>query len=395
MKIEEAKKLINYLLDNNLNLIEKGQNKIAINIEGSAGIGKTSVLKQIADERGADYIRIELASLEEIGDLVGMPIKEYVMTGQNGEEIWVPEKLLDEYKILGYKICQNCASRMSYSIPSWVPTDPEKEVILNMDDFSRANPMFMQAIMALVQFGEYVSWKLPKKTHLLLTSNEDNGSMNVTSLDSAQQTRMLTFKLGFDYEQYGKWMDNQGMKDVVINFMLMHPEIFDQSDKINARTYTMFANAISGFSKWDDTETLANISLIAKGCFGEDTSIGDLFATFIYNKLDKLLTAKEMLSGKWEETSKKIKDTVTKDGEYRADIAAVLTLRLINYIENMDKSDTKKLDATINRVNDLMTTDEPLLAEDLLFRIIVFLNNKFPTRCTKLLMNPKIRQRIL
>lgn len=137
MKIEEAKKLINYLLDNNLNLIEKGQNKIAINLEGSAGIGKTSVLKQIADERGANYVRIELASLEEIGDLVGMPIKEYVMTGQNGEEIWVPEKLLDEYKILGYKICQNCASRMNYSIPSWVPTDPEKETILVLDDYTR------------------------------------------------------------------------------------------------------------------------------------------------------------------------------------------------------------------------------------------------------------------
>ena len=51
-----------------------------------------------------------------------------------------------------------------------------------------ASGLFMQAIMSLIQFGEYISWKLPEKTHLLLTSNEDNGSMNVSSLDSAQSS---------------------------------------------------------------------------------------------------------------------------------------------------------------------------------------------------------------
>lgn len=40
MKIEEAKKMINYLLDNNLDLVTKGQNKISIGLEGAPGIGK-------------------------------------------------------------------------------------------------------------------------------------------------------------------------------------------------------------------------------------------------------------------------------------------------------------------------------------------------------------------
>jgi len=40
MKIEEAKKMINYLLDNNLELVKKGQYKIAIGLEGAPGIGK-------------------------------------------------------------------------------------------------------------------------------------------------------------------------------------------------------------------------------------------------------------------------------------------------------------------------------------------------------------------
>ena len=40
MNIEEVSKTINYLLDNNLKLVDKGLDKIAINIEGVAGIGK-------------------------------------------------------------------------------------------------------------------------------------------------------------------------------------------------------------------------------------------------------------------------------------------------------------------------------------------------------------------
>lgn len=68
MYIEEAKQVINYLLDNNLELIKNGQNKIAIGLEGAPGIGKTQILKEIAEARGAKYVRIELASMEEIGD---------------------------------------------------------------------------------------------------------------------------------------------------------------------------------------------------------------------------------------------------------------------------------------------------------------------------------------
>ena len=50
MNIEEIKNTLNYLLDNNLRLVENGFEKIAINITGPAGIGKTAIIKQLADE---------------------------------------------------------------------------------------------------------------------------------------------------------------------------------------------------------------------------------------------------------------------------------------------------------------------------------------------------------
>jgi hypothetical protein len=394
MKIEEAKKMINYLLDNNLDLVTKGQNKISIGLEGAPGIGKTAIVKEIAEERGAKFVRVELSSMEEIGDLIGIPCKEFSMISPTEEEQWVIEKLVDEYLSLGWKLCPNCSPRMGYAIPSWVPTDPDQEVLLLLDDYTRATNLFMQAIMSLIQFGEYISWKLPEKTHLILTSNEDNGSMNVTSLDAAQSSRLLNFKLNFDYEQYGKWMDRCNLKSELINFMLFHPEIFEQSDRINARTYTMFANALSGFKNFDSTETLESIDLIARGCFGDETTIGSLFVAFVNNNLDKLMSAEEMLDGTWADTSKKIKENVTKDGMYRADIASVLTMRLINYIE-MNEKDSKKADKAIKRIDEIIHHTEILLTEDLIFNLIRKLNGKFPGKCAKMLMDPKVRIKVL
>lgn len=40
MNLEEIKDTLNYLLDNNLQLANKGFNKIAINLVGAAGCGK-------------------------------------------------------------------------------------------------------------------------------------------------------------------------------------------------------------------------------------------------------------------------------------------------------------------------------------------------------------------
>ena len=46
--MDEAKTLINYAIDNNVILEENGEVPIAISLEATAGIGKTSVLSQIA-----------------------------------------------------------------------------------------------------------------------------------------------------------------------------------------------------------------------------------------------------------------------------------------------------------------------------------------------------------
>ena len=68
MTISEFTDVFNYLLDNNKQLQEKGLTPIAIGLEGAAGIGKTSLIQQVAEKRGMTLCKLNLSQLEEVGD---------------------------------------------------------------------------------------------------------------------------------------------------------------------------------------------------------------------------------------------------------------------------------------------------------------------------------------
>lgn len=189
--ISEFTNIFNYLLDNNKQLEEEGLSPIAVGLEGEAGLGKTSVIEQVADKRGMTYCKLSLSQLEEVGDLVGYPQKEVLLRWKdkegNTKSKWYPESMLNKVPA-NIQVTSN--TRMSYAPPAWVPREENPNgLILLLDDFSRANPLFMQATMELINTASYISWKLPKNTTVVLTSNPDDGSYSVSSLDTAQKTQ--------------------------------------------------------------------------------------------------------------------------------------------------------------------------------------------------------------
>lgn len=182
--LSEFKHILKYLINNNKSLIERGESPIAIGIEGEAGLGKTATLTQVCDELNYGCIRLNLAELEEVSDLTGFPIKEYkTKTGE-----WVPADLVS--KFCDEDIFTN-ESRMSYAAPEWLPNsdgEGKEGWLLILDDYTRANSLFMQATMQLLQDGKYISWNLPKNTTVVLSTNPDSGAYAVSSLDPAQKS---------------------------------------------------------------------------------------------------------------------------------------------------------------------------------------------------------------
>lgn len=242
---------------------------------------------------------------------------------------------------------------------------------------------FIQAVMELVDRQEYISWKLPKNWHIILTANPDNGDYLVNSIDTAQRTRFVSVNLKFDVDVWAEWAEKDGIDSRCINFVLLNPEIV--SARINPRSITTFFNCISSLP--DFTKALPMIQMIGEGSVGPEFSI--MFTTFINNRLDKLINPKDV----WLNPSEthivgELRNSIGRDKDYRADIASILTTRIINY--GLTYAETHSITPDLIDRAIRLSTDEEILSNDLQYVLIKKLLNGNKQKFQKMLTNPKV-----
>ena len=409
LNIDELNGFVNHIIKNNRFLQEQGKNPVAVEVVGESGIGKTSAVLDLAKENELDFVKLNLAQIEELGDLVGFPVRQFqmyrekqiprkiddlqytvaqkaaasaqvadsTMTKKIGQ--WVDELAVEEYLRKGWKMTGK--NRMSYCAPEWI-ADKKKGGILLLDDWNRADVRFIQAVMELVDRQQYISWSLPADWHIILTSNPDNGDYMVNSVDSAQKTRYITANLKFDVNVWARWAEEQHIDTRCINFMLLHPELVNK--ETNARSITAFFNSISSFEKFEDD--LSMIQMIGEGSVGD--TFASMFTTFINNKLDKLVTPKDMLTHENQDyIIGELNSVLGKGDTYRADIASTLATRLANYsvVYANENTVTPKIN---ERLIALCTKD--VFANDLKYLIVRTIFNGNKTKFNKMMMNPEI-----
>ena len=321
LNAEELKGFISHMVKNNQHIQAQGKVPVAVNIEGDAGLGKTSTILQLGKELGMDVVKLNLSQIEELGDLVGFPVKEFLVKNQEGKQRWITEAQVNGALKAGYTVADK---RMSHAAPEWIQGKGEGGFLI-LDDYTRADHRFMQATMEILDRQEYVSWKLPKNWHVILTSNPDNGDYNVTSLDVAQKTRFISVEMKYDVAVWAKWAETAGIDGRCINFMLMHPELVTQ--RVNPRAITTFFNAISSIPKFE--EQLPLIQMIGEGSVGADFS--SMFTMFINNKLDKIISPEDILTKDEAYVKGAILSSVGQGDDFRADLSSVIATRVINY----------------------------------------------------------------
>ena len=413
LNIDDLNGFMKHIIDNNRFLQKEGKLPVAIEVLGESGIGKTSTVKQIAEDNDLDFVKLNLAQIEELGDLVGFPVREFQMYKEkvvklntNDDNIhygaktaasadvaklsnnttvtkkigqWVSELAVSDYLSNGYKMTGK--NRMSYAAPEWI-SDKKKGGILLLDDWNRADVRFIQAVMELIDRQTYISWSLPEDWHIVLTANPDNGDYMVNSVDAAQKTRYITANLQFDANVWARWAEESGIDTRCINFLLLHPELVTQ--ETNARAITTFFNAISSFENFNDS--LSYIQMIGEGSVGDE--FASMFTIFINNKLDKLVTPKDLLTHDNEQyILGELTSCVGKDDNYRADIASTLATRLANYAVVYSKENT--INQKITDRLELLCTKE-YFTNDLKYLVVRTIFNGNKQKFNKLMMKPEI-----
>jgi len=388
VNVKELKRVLNHIINTNKTIQAQGHVPTALNVIGGAGLGKTSTIQQVGQEIGfkkENIVKLSLSTFEEIGDLIGIPVVEYQMVKKDEQGkmsgMWVAEAAMASYTPLGYIVSNK--SRMSYSTPEWIAgkTGPG---LLILDDYTRASQRFTQAVMELVLCQEYASWSLPKGWTIVLSSNPDDGIYNVTDQDPAQKSRYMSVELGWNAEIWAEWADKNKIDSRCINFILMNPEIVgnENSAEVNARSISLFFNTISTISDFNTPENLELIQLLGEGSLGIEVTTQ--FTSFIHNKMDKLITSKELLNTdkSFNDIEKELKSLIKGKDKYRGDIAFVITTRLLNHIQfNMQDDDFT--DKVKDRMAEILQTE--VLGSDLKFilgrKLINMDNGKFTYLC--------------
>jgi len=374
LNVNELKDFLKHIISNNRYLQENNKPMVSTEVVGDSGIGKTSSIVQLADELDLNFVKLNLAQIEEIGDLVGFPIRQFEMQSEDSKE-WVDENSVEDYRKKGFS--STGLNRMSYCPPEWI-SGKEKGGILLLDDWNRADMRFIQAVMELVDRQQYISWTLPKDWHIILTANPDNGDYLVNSIDNAQKTRFISVNLKFDLKCWGKWAEENQLDGRCINFMLMHPELVTK--QVNSRSVSMFFNSISSVKNFE--ESLPLIQMIGEGSVGSEFST--LFTMFINNKLDKMISPENIINQDEKYVMNTLKGLVGKDKDYRADIAATLGTRISNYLEYYSKENQVEK-PIIERITKIIT--EKVFATDVSYNMVKSIYNSNPGKFKLMMLN--------
>lgn len=171
----------------------------AIKIVGHPGIGKSSIVRQVAENRNFHFIDTRLAFKENI-DLGGYPVPDH-----------------DRKRMIYY--------RPRFIPPETVP-DNRDGILWFLDEANRAHPTVIQTLFQIITEHTCGEHALPEKTAIVLAGNlGDSDSTTITEFDdSALDGRLAIFHLKPSAEDWLAWASQSGIHPSVIRYVSMYPE---------------------------------------------------------------------------------------------------------------------------------------------------------------------------
>ena len=232
------------------------EQKVPTFLWGAPGIGKSSVVKQIAKEKDLAFIDLRLALMDPT-DLKGIPFYDK----ESHTALWAP--------------------------PAFLPKDGEG--ILFLDELNAAPPSVQASAYQLIldrQVGEY---RLPDGWAIVAAGNRE-GDRGVTyRMPSPLANRFVHFEMEVNAEDWRDWAYKEGVDNRIISYIAYKSEhLFTFDAKSDTKSFATprsweYVNSILK-SKLDDTLILNAIS----GAVGGDGAVGFLGFCKVMNRLPNI-----------------------------------------------------------------------------------------------------------
>jgi len=244
-----------------------------------------------------------------------------------GYEILNVGGVTDVAEIFGISRVNHETGRTEATPPAWWPADEASEGIINIDDLTRALPHVIQALQQFINTRKFHNLVLPAGWTIAVTSNPDDGDYNVTAVDSAYETRLITLVYNRPEEVFLEQLERQGVDDMVANFWQVHreqlrmPRLEQRAPAANDRTRMMFNHLYPYLAH--DQEALISVG---SALFGYEWT--QVFLAFQKND-DQPLSPEEILEAYSSEVSLR-RTTERYFDQGRNDLLKVSSERLLH-----------------------------------------------------------------
>ena len=223
-------------------LIELIDKKLPAFIWGSPGIGKSSIVKEVAKKLDLEFIDLRLSLLDPT-DLKGIPFFD----SSSKEAVWAP--------------------------PNFLPKDKTSKGLLFLDEINTAPPTIQAAAYQLILDRKIGEYELPKNWAIVAAGNNLLDMGAAFHMPAPLANRFVHLDLEVDFNAWKKWAYRANINSLVIAFLQYdNSKLFNFDPQVDIKA---FATPRS----WEYVSTILDFDLeerlkykIILGSIGEDAA---------------------------------------------------------------------------------------------------------------------------
>lgn len=281
-------------------------------IWGHAGIGKSTVIKQYAQDKGYKFFPFYLGTQSDLGDILGLAS---FVKDENGSEI-----------------------ATTFATPLWLKdtidycnNNPDSGAIIFLDEFNRARRDILNGMFSLALDKTFHTLKLPKNCHIVAAGNPPTDEYYVTDVnETALMARFAHVKLEPSFTEWVDYAKSASFEPTLISFLQEQPQLLEDAKsaftlpvKVDRRSY----ERVNRLFKVNTPNYILEQLMI--GIIGAERLVT---YKLHLQKTDKPLTGEEVLSG----TNYHVLSDWSNPKDVKSSVLSLTCDNVIEYIKERD-----------------------------------------------------------
>jgi len=183
------------------------ESQIPVFVWGSPGIGKSSIIKQIAIDKGLEFVDLRLSLLDPT-DLKGIPFFDK----DNHEAVWAS--------------------------PNFLPKNSDSKGILFLDEINTAPPSVQASAYQLVLDRKVGDYELPEGWSIVAAGNHESDRGVVYRMPPPLANRFVHLNMEVSFEDWKGWAYENDIESSIIAFLHYDNEkLFDFDPSKNQKSF--------------------------------------------------------------------------------------------------------------------------------------------------------------